>query len=60
MQVSVGRNTGDLVAQLAELHAPRQVSRFAPAATGGEASLASEEVADRDSRRARVSRFPPR
>src|SRR5690349_2219206 len=60
MQVSVSRHARDLVARFRKLHAPRQRRRLAPATTGGEAALASEEISNRDSRRTRVSSFPPR
>src|ERR1700754_3702796 len=58
--MNVGGHAGDFVAQLGKLHAPRKIRRLAPATAGSEAALTSEEVADRDARRARVRGFPPR
>src|SRR5687768_3349880 len=60
MEVLVNGDSGDLVAQLAELHAPRQRRRFTPATTGGKAALTTEKVTNGDSGRASVRGFPPR
>src|SRR4051812_39405919 len=59
MEVSVRWNASDLVSLVRKLNAPRQCGRLAPATAGSEAALAAEEVADSDSRRTRVSGFPP-
>src|SRR5262249_39144109 len=60
MQFHARRNTGDFMPQLSEAHTPGQIRRLTPATTGGETSLASENVAQRYSRRARVRGLPPR
>src|SRR5438105_4837924 len=59
MQFHSSRNAGDFVAQRSEAHAPGQVRRFSPAATGGETTLPAENVAERDPRRAGIGSFPP-
>src|SRR2546429_2990143 len=60
MQFHSSRNAGDFVAQLSEAHAPGQVRRLSPAATGRETTLPAENVAERDARRAGTGSFPPR
>src|SRR6185503_12219050 len=42
-----------------KLYAPWERGRFAPTTTGGETSLPTKEISNRDSRRASVSSFPP-
>src|SRR5689334_841149 len=59
MQITIGGHPRDFVAQLGKLDAPRQCGWFTPATTRSETTLAPEEVADGDSRCARVRGFPP-
>src|SRR5947199_10503447 len=60
MQLNADRHSSYFVAEFSKAHAPRQIRRLAPTASGRKTSLAAEHVAQRDPRRARVSRFPPR
>src|SRR4026208_193940 len=60
MQVYISRNACDAMPELGELNSPGQGRWFSPTTTSGEATLASEEVADGDSGCTRVRRLPPR
>src|ERR1041385_3995063 len=59
MQWHSRRHSGNFVTQLSEFNSPRQRRWFAPTATGSKTTLPPKEISNRNSRRARVARFPP-
>jgi hypothetical protein len=66
VQVQVGtvgridRDAGILMAKLGEMHAPWQVRRFTPTATGRKTALPAKGLAERHTRRKSVSDLPER
>src|ERR1700741_2838693 len=59
MQWHIDRYACNFMAELGELHTPRQRCWLSPAAAGGKATKPSKEIPQRNCRSARVRRLPP-